>query len=223
MGVDCAQVGVRRSRRRGQRLTWGSLLWAVALVLLFLIFVGGPRLGTFLLVSDEPAPADAIFLTYGVNIRRAALDAAIQRYRSGEGPRVLMGALKGRDAAHYIVPPTSELARQYLVDGGVPPEAIQILASVDSELEEAQRLREALAAPASQGWQRVTAYVPDFRARRSMGTLKKAVAQTSVELGVVAVRDPEVQLERWWETRPGLNVIWNEYPRLAYYLIRGWL
>jgi len=56
-----------------------------------------------------------------------------------------------------------------------------------------------------------------------MGALKKAVAQTGVELRVVAVRDPEVQLEHWWETRPGLNVIWNEYPRLAYYLTRGWL
>gem|GEM_PF-1125875 len=223
MGVDCAKMGVRRSRRRGRSLTWGNLLLAMALVLLFLIFVVGPRIGSFLLVADEPAPADASFLTYGVNIRRAALDAAMQRYRSGDGPRVLIGALKSRDAAHYIVPHTSELARQYLVDGGIPPESIQVLASVDSELEEAQRLREALEAPASQGWRRVVAYVPDFRARRSMGTLKRAVAQTSVELRVVAVRDPEVQLERWWETRPGINVIWNEYPRLSYYLIRGWL
>jgi hypothetical protein len=38
---------------------------------------------------------------------------------------------------------------------------------------------------------------------------------------VVAVPDVEVRLERWWETRPGINVIYNEYPRLAYYWFLG--
>ena len=71
----------------------------------------------------------------------------------------------------------------------------------------------------------MVAYGPDFRARRSAGVLKRAVGAVTpaVDLRVVAVRDPEVRLERWWETRPGLNVIWNEYPRLAYYFVRGWL
>jgi hypothetical protein len=194
------------------------VLWAAALAVLAVVFLAGPRLGTFLLVSDEPVLADATFLTYGVNIRRAALDAAIQRYRAGEASYVLVGALKSRDAEHYVVPHTSELVRQYLLDGGVASSAIEVLPSVDSELEEAERLQDALA---GRTWQRVVAYVPDFRARRSSGVLKKVTASTGVELRVVAVRDPEVRLERWWETRPGVNVIWNEYPRLAYYFLRG--
>jgi hypothetical protein len=174
----------------------------------------------FLLVSDEPAPANATFLTYGVAIRRAALDAAIARHRAGDAPVVLVGALNSRAAEHYVVPHPSEFVRQYLTDAGLPAAAIRVLSSVDSEREEGERFRDAVT---GQGWTRVVAYVPDFRARRASGVLKRAVAGTGVEVRVVAVRDPEVQLERWWESRPGLNVIWNEYPRLAYYALRGWL
>lgn len=208
---------IRGHRRRSSRAGW---VWAVLLMLLGIVFGLGPRLGTFLLVSDEPAPADAVFLTYGVNIRRAALDAAVARYKAGDRPQVLIGALKSRDAAYYITPHTSELARQYLVAGGVPEAAIQVLPSVDSELEEAQRLREAVD---GKGWTRVVAYAPDFRSRRTAGGLKKAMAATGVELRVVAVRDPEVRLERWWENSAGINVIYNEYPRLLYYALRGWV
>jgi hypothetical protein len=208
-------MAYRRGRRRGT-----SLLWA-ALIIASLCVYALPRLGTFLLVSDEPSPADATFLSYGVSIRRAALDAAAQRHRAGESPAILLGALNARDAEHYVVPHSSELARQYLIDAGVPAAAIEVLPSVDSEIEEAEGLRDALASHPS--WQRVVAYVPDFRARRSAGVLKHTVRSVSppVELRVVAVRDPEVRLERWWETRPGINVIWNEYPRLLYYALRG--
>ena len=66
-------MAYRRGRRRGT-----SLLWA-ALIIASLCVYALPRLGTFLLVSDEPSPADATFLSYGVSIRRAALDAAAQR------------------------------------------------------------------------------------------------------------------------------------------------
>jgi hypothetical protein len=204
-------------RRRSRR---GSALWLAVLALLFLVFVVAPRAGTFLLVSDEAAPADATFLTYGVGIRRAALDAAITRYQSGEGPYVLVGALNSRDAVHYIIPHASELARQYLVNGGIPEVAVEVLPSVSSEREEGQRLHDAVV---NRGWRRVVAYGPDFRARRTHGVLKHALAGTGVEVRVVAIPDPEVRLEKWWETRPGLNVIYNEYPRLAYYFVRGWL
>jgi hypothetical protein len=204
-------------RRRSRR---GSALWLAVLVVLFLVFVLAPRAGTFLLVSDEAAPSDATFLTYGVSIRRTALDTAIERYRSGEGPYVLVGALNSRDATYYIVPHSSELARQYLVNGGIPDASIEVLASVSSEREEGQRLREAVA---NRDWERIIAYGPDFRARRTYGVLRHALAGTGVEVRVVAVPDPEVRLEKWWETRPGLNVIYNEYPRLAYYFVRGWL
>ena len=76
----------------------------------------GPRLGTFLIVSDPPAPADATFLTYGVAIRRVALDAAIQRYQSGDGPHILVSALQSRDADYYVA--TWRRGRDQLPRGG---------------------------------------------------------------------------------------------------------
>ena len=214
-------MSFRRPRRPRRPRRAPLLPWLALLLIAFAVFAF-PRLGTFLLVSEDPIPSDTTFLSYGVSIRRAALDSAIDRYRGGQSSSILLGALKSRDAAHYITPHSSDLARQYLLDAGIPATAIEVLPSVDSEREEADCLRTALA---SHAWQRVVAYVPDFRARRSAGVLKRAVSSLTpaVDLRVVAVRDPEVQLERWWQTRPGLNVIWNEYPRLAYYALRGWL
>lgn len=163
------------SRRPRRSRTFAILWWGSLLVAVFAVFAG-PRLGTFLLVSDAPQASDASFLSYGVSIRRAALDAAVTRYRAGEGPTILLGALKSRDAAHYVTLHSSEFARQYLVDAGIPPSAIEVMASVDSEREEADRLRDALS---GRGWQRVAAYVPDFRARRASGVLKKAISSVT--------------------------------------------
>ena len=175
-------------------------------------------LGAFLAVADEPAPAPLTFLSYGVSIRRGALDAGVARMRAGETRRLVLGALNSRDAEYYITPHSSELAREYLLEHGVRSDAVEILPSVASEWEEGERLRDAATRLGTTG---IEAYAPDFRARRTRGVLHKIFEGTGVDVRVVAVPDVEVRLERWWETRPGINVIYNEYPRLVYYWLLG--
>lgn len=193
---------------------------ATAVVALFVVAaaVVSPNLGTFLATADEPAPAPLTFLSYGVSIRRGALDAGVARMRSGETRRLVLGALNSRDAEYYVTPHSSDLARDYLLDRGVDPNAVEILPSVTSEWEEGHRLRDAAI---RLGTTSVEAYAPDFRARRTRGVLHRIFEGTGVAVRVVAVPDVEVRLERWWETRPGINVIYNEYPRLAYYWFLG--
>ena len=195
---------------------------AVAIVVAAIVFVVGvlaaPLLGTYLAAADDPAPAPVTFLSYGVSIRRGALDAGVARMQSGQTGRLVLGALNSRDAEYYITPHSSELARRYLLERGVAPGSIEILPSVASELEEGQRLRDAAI---RLGTTSIEAYAPDFRARRTRGTLRKAFEGTGVAVRVVAVPDVEVRLDRWWESRPGINVIYNEYPRLAYYWLLG--
>jgi hypothetical protein len=195
-----------------------SILYVIGLAALFSVIAVAPSLGTFLAGADAPAPAPVTFLSYGVSIRRGALDAGVARVQSGQTGRLVLGALNSRDAEHYLTPHSSELAREYLVDRGVPPSVVEVLPSVASEWEEGLRLREAAL---RLGAASIEAYAPDFRARRTRGTLKRVFEGTGVAVWIVAVPDVEVRLDRWWETRPGINVIYNEYPRLAYYWLLG--
>lgn len=214
----------RAPARRGSFATVStgvlSRLATLVLVLVGLI-VGAvvfPSLGTFLAAADSPAPAPVTFLSYGVSIRRGALDAGVARMKSGETDRLVLGALNSRDAEYYVTPHSSELAREYVIERGVDPQSIEVLPSVASEWEEGQRLREAAL---RLGTGEIEAYAPDFRARRTRGVLRRIFENTGVQIRVVAVPDVEVRLERWWDTRPGINVIYNEYPRLAYYWLLG--
>ena len=73
----------RASRvRRGlpRRLVGTGFAAAVLVVLAFI----APNLGAFLVSSDPPMPSQVTFLTYGVSIRRGALDAAIARDEAGD-------------------------------------------------------------------------------------------------------------------------------------------
>lgn len=189
----------------------------VAALLVALVFVA-PNLGAFLVSTDPAMPSQVTFLTYGVSIRRGALDAAVARVRSGETGALVLGALNSRDAEYYVTPHSAELARTYLVDAGVRPEMITTLPSVSSEWEEGEALRVAVV---RERWTSIVAYAPDFRSRRTRGVLRRLLEGTGSDLRVVSVPDVEVRLERWWETRPGINVIYNEYPRLVYYWLLG--
>ncbi|MSQ42721.1 MAG: hypothetical protein EXR45_00720 [Chloroflexi bacterium] len=188
-----------------------------AALLVALAFIT-PNLGAFLVSTDLPMPSQVTFLTYGVSIRRGALDAAVARVRSGETRALVLGALNSRDAEYYVTPHSAELARRYLIDAGIGPELITTLPSVSSEWEEGEALRVAVV---RERWTSIVAYAPDFRSRRSRGVLRRLLNGTGSDLRVVSVPDVEVRLDRWWETRPGINVIYNEYPRLAYYWLLG--
>jgi hypothetical protein len=194
---------------------------ALVLSIGVLLVVGLRSAGAFLVVSDRPAPADATVLTYGVNsfarpiARRVALGEAITRYNSGHGPRVLLSDFQDDDTDFRT---RIALARQFLVRGGVPDDAIEILPPVTSEYEEGLALRRAVA---GREWQRIVVYAADFRSRRTAGTLRNALAGTGIEIRVVAISDPQLRLDRWWATRDGILTVLNEYPRLIYYLLLG--
>ena len=207
--------GVLASPGRTNR---SHLVTAVIAILALAGAFVAPQLGTWLSVADEPAPAPVTFLSYGVSIRRGALDAAVGRVRTGETARVVLGALNSRDAEYYVTPHSSDLAREYLVARGVPADQIEVMPSVSSEWDEGHQLR---AVASRLGTSGIEAYAPDFRARRTRGVLRRILEGTGVAVRVVAVPDVEVRLARWWETRPGLNVIYNEYPRLGYYWLLG--
>lgn len=207
-------VSPNRRRRRTGRWTFAVVVVVVA-ISVGIIF---PRLGPFLDVSDDAIPSEVTLLTYGVSIRRGALDAGVTRLQSGATNRLLLGALNSRDADFYVTPNSAELARDYLVRAGVTARLIETLPSVASEWEEGERLRDVVM---RDGVTTVVVFAPDFRSRRTRGVLRRVLGGTGATVRVVSFPDVEVRLHRWWETRPGINVIYNEYPRLAWYWFQG--
>ena len=179
------------------------------------------QLGTFLVVSDIPAAADAVLVTYSANsfahpeVRRLALGEAALRIREGVADRVVLSQLQISDGGYAT---RVDYAMEYLLDRGVPAGAIELLGPVSSEYEGARAFRELLE---GRSWRRVVAYAPALRSRRSMGVLKHALREMGVEVRLVALSDPELPLDRWWMSGRTAGLVLNEYVRLGYYTARG--
>jgi hypothetical protein len=71
------------------------------------------------------------------------------------------------------------------------------------------------------GWSRLLVLAVDYRSRRTEGTLAKALGGTGARATVVVLRELQWRPDAWWQTRQGIDHVWNEYPRLAYYRLRG--
>jgi hypothetical protein len=199
--------------------------FALALVLALLAAAAGVlrHLGTALVVSDAPIAADVVLVTYGVNsfarpvARASALRAAAARYARGEARAIVLGELSDPELAFST---RVELARGVLTKAGVREGDIVTLPPVESEHEEALAMGAALV---EHGWTRVVAYAPDFRSRRTRGALRQAGAAAGADVRVIGVSDPSIDLARWWQSEEAAKAVLNEYPRLLYYLTRGWL
>lgn len=210
------------SAKRWARGSRPRLVGAAVLALLALVGVTMvPRAGTLLIVGREAPSADVTLVTYSVNsfarpsARLAALNAAADRYASGSGPHVLISTYRS-EAEEFRS--QSELAMRHLLRRGVDPSAIEPLPDVRSEYEEGQAVR---GAAAGKGWGRLAALAPDFRSRRTEGTLRRALAGTGVTVLVVSVADPSLDLAHWWRSWPGVSTVAGEYLRLGYYAAAG--
>lgn len=180
----------------------------------------GSQIGHFLAVTDQLAPADATLLTYSVNsfarpsVRLQVLANTSARFKSGDGPHILLSELSTRDGTFET---RIALARERLIKAGVPSDAIEVLPHVSNERDEAAALRQVLT---GRGWQRVVAYAPQVRARRTRAVLRQAGASAGVDVRLIALRDPDVPLDCWWCSWHAARAVLGEYPKLLYYTVR---
>ena len=178
------------------------------------------RLGSFLVVQDPLAKADAIFVLGGTRYERP-LEAA-ELYNAGWAPRVtLMRQIADngeRDLLKRGVPYKREVDEQIEVLGrvGVPAAAITVLEEANSTADEADTL---LGLATREHWKRVIIVTSKQHTRRARLVMRRRLAGTGVEVVVRYSRLDDADVERWWTNRSTLRFTLFESQRLLGYWI----
>jgi uncharacterized SAM-binding protein YcdF (DUF218 family) len=117
--------------------------------------------------------------------------------------------------------PFVELARQNLIENGVPPENIEILLpQVDGTIFEARVLEQKLA---ETNWQSILIVTSAYHTRRALRTFERVLKDAGVtaEIGIESAPPGEQtpSLRLWWTSSLGWNLVAGEYVKSAYYWV----
>ncbi len=192
----------------------GCLARVLLLSLLLVAIAWLPRL---LAVPPSADPADLLFVFPGEVPQRAR--CAARRYRAGVAPLLLFsgGSVRPELAAVGRPLADAEVNRLISVQHGVPPAAACAIPSGTSTWEDAGVLRAWLR---SHPARRVLAVTSPSHSRRALWTLRVALADTGVDVGITYCRPPDGPLSGWWLRERALVRIFDEGVKLALYGLR---
>ena len=169
--------------------------------------------GHFLVApAQQPVNADLIFALGGDNGGR--VNGVLDLYRKGLAPRVMVGAegINPKTRTAYL----SWQAR-YMVDGGVPEQALLLDRRSMNSWEEALNT---LALMRSMKLNRVLVVSDPPHMRRLAWVWGKVFEGSGKEFTLVASEMPEWDAGHWWRTSPNAQFVFGEYIKLAYYLVQ---
>jgi uncharacterized SAM-binding protein YcdF (DUF218 family) len=206
-------AGWRASVRRTVRWT---LVTAVLVLLLFLPFAG-----RFLVADDPLEKADLILVFAGARVERW-LEAA-ELYKEGWAPRIVLSPgpvepIEQQLAARGVVyPREGDLARQALIDYGIPADAVTVLpGGVDNTAHEAAVVARTLSGT---GRARLIIVTSPYHTRRAGVAFRRALAGAHVAVIVRATRFSKSDPSRWWRRREDVRYVLNELPKLLAYAL----
>lgn len=200
-----APDAARRSAERGgiiSRLL--SLLFLVALLGGIYLF-RHPLLraaGGFWVVSEAPAPADAILILGDDDYEADRATRAAELYRGRWAPLVV-------GSGRYLRPYASiaQLMQHDLTERGVPASAVVVFAHyAQNTREEAQALRKLAV---ERHWRHVLVVTSNFHTRRTRYIFRR-VWPPDYEFRVIAASDASYDATDWWETRSGMKTFLYE-------------
>ncbi|HEX2190650.1 MAG TPA: ElyC/SanA/YdcF family protein [Longimicrobiaceae bacterium] len=206
-----------RLRRAGAAALALLLAALAAYALRAPLLTGAARLLT---VRDSVTRADLILVLGGeVNTRPAH---AAELYRRGVAPRVVLVRERAGPAVEAgLYPGRTEVAVRILRRDGVPDSAITVLApprGASSTAEEAAALRAHLART---GTRRVAVVTNPYHSRRARMALRRATRGLRVEVLLSPTPAWGFTERDWWRSEDGLVAYFNEWVKLAAYLLRG--
>jgi uncharacterized SAM-binding protein YcdF (DUF218 family) len=178
------------------------------------------RLGSFLVVQDPLAKADAIFVLGGTRYERPL--EAVELYKAGWAPAVtLMQQIADNGELDLIkrgIPYKREVDEQIEVMGrlGVPSSAIVVMNEANSTAEEGTALREIAT---RRQWKRVIIVTSKQHTRRARLLMRRRLAGTGIEVMVRSSRYDTADVDRWWQNRSTLRFTLFESQRLLGYWI----
>jgi uncharacterized SAM-binding protein YcdF (DUF218 family) len=168
------------------------------------------------IVSDEPAPADAIaVLGGGIEYRPFA---AADYYRRGLAPKILVSNVGATPAERLGVLQSHVRANSEVLQKlGVPAAAIEPFGDhLSDTFTEAVALHEWAV---RNGAHRIMVPTDIFAARRLRWTLHHVFGNDAVTL-VPAVNPPEYRRDNWWRNERGVIGLQNEVMKYLYYRLK---
>jgi len=175
--------------------------------------------GRYLQHEDPLQKADVIFVLAGTRAER--LLEGYNLYKEGYAPLIVLSP--GRVEAGEVLlksqgirfPSESEVARDALVQLGVPATAIQVPdGSVDNTAQEANLLR---ARVQSHGWKRVIVVTSKFHTRRAGFAFQRGLEGTGATVVMRASRFDQADPANWWRARADLRFGSAEWQKLILY------
>lgn len=209
-------VRLARVRRAALHLTGALTLLLVVAVAAFLPFAG-----RFLVIDDPPQASDAVFVLAGARVERWL--EAVDLYRERIAPRIVLSPGRMEPAEEDLrrtgvrIPNDGEIARDAMIQLGIPGEAIAILpGSLDNTAHEAAALRTFVA---TTGWKTVTVVTSRYHTRRTRFAFAREFRGTDLSILVRATRHDRSDPRRWWRSRSDARFVINELQKLLAYRI----
>lgn len=204
-----------RRRRRGC-LTRFFLVVILLLVGIITHRLWLPALARVLIVDQTPTEASAILVLGGGSSSR--LDRALELYQAGQAPLVITSGESPRlpDFEQTF----AELAADYLVRRGVPPDVISMMKDTTSTYEEAEN---SLRLAQDQGFTSFLVVTDDYHTRRSSLVFRRVYRDSNVRLIFVAARSDWFNPDAWWTEERSLLAVFGEYEKLLHHLLKGYL
>ena len=203
-----------RLRRAITRVCLAALGLALAGLLCFLPFAG-----RFLVREDPLESADAIFVLAGARVERWL--EGYELYRERRAPIMVLSpgptspAEIDLRARGIRFPSEGDIARDTLVQLGVPAETIRILPrAVDNTAQEALALHDM---SRTQAWQRIIVVTSAYHTRRARFAFRREFRDSSIQIVVRASRFDGSEPARWWRHRPDIRFVTSELQKLALY------
>ena len=213
--VETQVQPIRRPKTRWRKAAIGPA------ILLFAIGLGWQErepllqgIGSWWVVSDDLAPADAIVVLGGEASVRPF--AAAELYRQGYASKILVSNTNLNRAERLgFLPSDTQLNWNVLLKLGVSPSAIATFGdNLSSTYDEAEAVRTwALRSQAK----RVIIPTDVFATRRTRWVFEQELSPIGVEVIVRPFPPPNYELAGWWRDRRGLVDFNNEVLKYLYY------
>ncbi len=195
--------------------------WVVLLALVALAYLTRgwtlPLAAAWLDVGEKPQPAEYVVVLGGdVNTRPFVAAALI---RAGLARVVLvshLGVLP--DAPLRLLPPEEELARQILIQKGVPPEQVRPLGRNNRTTYDEARALAGFLRSAPPG--RVLIPTSAFHTRRTRWVLRRILGTEADALVMVSIPPETFSMDSWWQSEEGFRTVIGENLKLAFYILR---
>lgn len=195
------------------------------LVLLLAVWIfAAPFLAAFLIVEKPLEKADAIFVFGGSSVYIERTRKAAELFKQGVSNKIFLtddGTRGGWSKVEQRNPSFVELAKNELIEQGVPSENIEILRPVvSSTFDEANLLTDTIKAKNPKSVLLVTSA---YHTRRAFWICEKVLRENNIEnqIGIVS---PETGIQtpppkKWWLSPNGWYYVGGEYLKSVGYWI----